>query len=173
MNRIFLTGYMGSGKSAMGRLLATRLGFNFIDLDHYIEAKFHKTIAGIFETEGEGAFREKERLCLREAGEFENVVIATGGGAPCFFDSMEYMNQQGITVYLKLTPQQLANRLKKGKPGVRPLIATKSPDEILSLIETMLEHRQVFYEQSAVIITGSDNEIIDRIIAFKPFGLNS
>jgi len=163
--RIFLVGYMGSGKSAMGRLLANRLGYCFIDLDQYIEGKFHKTIAQLFRDEGEAAFREKERACLREVGEFEKTVIATGGGAPCFFDSMDYMNRQGVTVYLKLRPGQLVERLLKGKAGVRPLIHGKTPDELLVYIETMLAHRSGFYEKAQRVIEGNDREIIDRINA--------
>lgn len=166
MNRIFLTGYMGSGKSAMGRMLATRLGYSFIDLDHYIEGKYRKTIAQLFQEEGEDAFREKEKLCLHEVGEFENVVIATGGGAPCFFDSMEYMNQQGVTLYLKLNPEQLVARLLKGKAGVRPLIKDKSPDELREFIESMLEKRSCFYEKAQHIIQGNDQEIIDQLTVF-------
>ena len=166
MKRIFLTGYMGSGKSAMGRLLANRLNYSFVDLDHYIEGKFHKTIAQLFQDEGEAVFREKEKLCLREVGEFENTVIATGGGAPCFFDSMNYMNQQGVTIYLKLSPEQLVARLLKGKAGVRPLINGKTPDELQVFIATMLATRSGFYEQAQFVIQGNDQDIIDQINAF-------
>lgn len=168
-NRIFLIGYMGSGKSAMGRLLSQRLSFSFIDLDHYIEGKFHKTIAQLFKDEGEASFREKEKSCLREVGEFENIVIATGGGAPCFFDSMEYMNQQGLTIYLKLQPEQLVARLQKGKAGVRPLINGKTPDELLEYIQTMLEKRRIHYEKAQVVIEGDDQEIIQKINDFSYF----
>ncbi len=167
MNRIFLVGYMGSGKSAMGRLLAKRLGYSFVDLDHYIEGKYHKTIAQLFQEEGESAFREKEKLCLREVGEFENTVIATGGGAPCFFDSMEYMNQQGVTIYLKLSPGELVTRLLKGKAGVRPLLTNKTPEELLDFITTMLQKRTVYYEKSRHVIQGNDSEIIDQVTSFE------
>ncbi len=167
-NRIFLVGYMGSGKSAMGRLLSQRLNLSFIDLDHYIEGKFHKTIAQLFQDEGEDAFREKEKICLHEVGEFENTVVATGGGAPCFFDSMEYMNQHGQTIYLKLQPEQLVARLVKGKAGVRPLIKGKTPEEMLEYIEMMLEKRRFYYEQAQLIIEGDDHEIIQQINNFSP-----
>jgi shikimate kinase len=156
---------MGSGKSAMGRLLANRIGYSFIDLDHYIEGKFHKTIAQLFRDEGEAEFRNKERACLREVGEFEKTVIATGGGAPCFFDSMDYMNQQGFTIYLKLSPEQLAARLQKAKSGVRPLINGKNSDELREFIVTMLELRSEFYEKAQLVIEGNDREIIDQINA--------
>ncbi|MDX9748612.1 MAG: shikimate kinase [Paludibacter sp.] len=164
--RIFLVGYMGSGKSAMGRLLAKRFNFSFVDLDHYIEGKYHKTIAQLFQDEGEATFREKEKSCLREVGEFENTVIATGGGAPCFFDSMEYMNRQGLTIYLRLQPEQLVDRLQKGKAGVRPLINGKSPEDLLVFIRSMLEKRSAFYEMAQRIIEGNDEEITRQINDF-------
>lgn len=150
----------------MGRLLANRLNYGFIDLDHYIEGKYHKTIAQLFKDDGEALFREKEKRCLREVGEFENTVVATGGGAPCFFDSMEYMNQQGLTIYLKLHPEQLVARLLKGKAGVRPLIYGKTPDELLQYIKTTLEHRGIHYEMAQLIIEGNDQEIIQQINDF-------
>ena len=84
MKRIFLTGYMGSGKSTLGLRLAQKAGLSFIDLDHYIETRFRKTINEIFAEKGEKEFRIIERNMLREVGEFEDVIIATGGGAPCF-----------------------------------------------------------------------------------------
>ena len=88
MVRIFLIGYMGTGKTTAGREIAKVLNLTFYDLDHYIEARFQKTISQIFEQEGEDKFREIESSMLKEVGEFENVVIATGGGTPCFFDNM-------------------------------------------------------------------------------------
>ena len=93
MKRIFLTGYMGSGKSTLGLRLAQKAGLSFIDLDHYIETRFRKTINEIFAEKGEKEFRIIERNMLREVGEFEDVIIATGGGAPCFFDNIDYMNK--------------------------------------------------------------------------------
>ncbi len=158
---------MGSGKSAMGRLLAERLGFGFIDLDQYIEGKYHKTIAQLFEAEGESSFRTKERSCLHEVAEFEKVVVATGGGAPCFFNSMEMLNSKGTTIYLKLSSLQLVERLLKGKAGVRPLIAGKTNEELLEFVQQTLEQRSRFYEQAKVVISGSDSEIAHQINAFQ------
>jgi shikimate kinase len=163
MLRIFLVGYMGSGKSAMGRLLAREKGLNFIDLDTYIEGKYHRTIAQIFAQEGEESFRKKEHDCLLEVAAFENVVIATGGGAPCFFDHMEMMNTAGETIYLKLSPQHLAERLSATKAGVRPLIKDKKGDELLQFINNMLLKREPFYLKAKHIISGSDSEI-ERLI---------
>lgn len=167
MLRIFLVGYMGSGKSAMGRLLAREKGLNFIDLDTYIEGKYHRTIAEIFAQEGEDGFRSKERDCLREVAAFENVVIATGGGAPCFFDNMELMNAAGETIYLKLTPEHLAKRLSTSKAGVRPLIKDKKADELHGFISAMLQQREPYYMLAKHVIAGTDPEIENQIITLR------
>lgn len=168
MKRIFLIGYMGSGKTAMGKLLAQELKLAFIDLDSYIEAKYRKTIAQLFAEYGEEDFREREKRCLKEVADFEDVVVATGGGAPCFFDNMELMNKKGTTIYLQLTPGQLLKRLSTSKSGVRPLIANKSPEELMLFISENLAKREFFYLKAMHVITGNDEEIIQRIRQFQP-----
>lgn len=157
---------MGSGKTAMGRLLAKKLKLDFYDLDAWIETKYHTSIAGIFSEKGESYFREIEKNCLRETGTFENVVISTGGGAPCFFDNMDFMNENGITIYLKLSPEHLAKRLLATKNGVRPLIAGKSGHELIQFIQENLDKRANYYEKAKFIISGSDEEIINQIKTF-------
>ena len=112
MVRIFLTGYMGAGKTTLGKAFARKLNIPFIDLDWYIEERFHKTVGELFTERGEAGFREIERNMLHEVAEFENVVISTGGGAPCFFDNMEFMNRTGKTVFLNVHPDVLFRRLK-------------------------------------------------------------
>lgn len=159
MQRIFLIGFMGSGKTAMGKLLAKNLSLSFIDLDAYIENKYHKSISQIFEEEGEASFREKERACLYEVADFEDVVISTGGGTPCFFDNMDYMNSRGETIYLKLQPEHLQQRLSSSKTNVRPLVKNKTGDELLEYITHLLEIREPFYLQSKKVVEGSDEEI--------------
>lgn len=166
MHRIFLIGYMGSGKTVMGKLLASHLGLTFVDLDSYIEGKYRRTIAQIFEQESESGFREIEKKYLHEVAEFEDVVIATGGGAPCFFDNMDYMNTKGTTIYLQLHVEQLQKRLIASKSGVRPLISNKSPEELKTFIEENLAKREEFYQRSKHIISGSDEEIIHQINHF-------
>jgi len=168
MKRIFLIGYMGSGKTAMGKLMAQELQLSFIDLDSYIEGKYRKTIAQLFAEFGEEGFREREKSCLHEVADFEDVVIATGGGAPCFFGNMELMNQKGVTLYLQLTPGQLVKRLATSKAGVRPLIANKTPEELLQFIHENLTKREKFYLKAAHVIAGNDEEIIERIRHFRP-----
>lgn len=151
MNRIFLIGYMGTGKTTAGRCLAKELNMDFYDLDLYIESRFQKTISQIFESEGEERFREIESSMLRELGEFENVVIATGGGTPCFFDNMEYMNQQGKTIYLKASPQALTKRLLECKADKRPLIRGKSETELEAFVTDNLKKREPYYSQAKLV----------------------
>ena len=110
MIRIFLTGYMGAGKTTLGKAFARKMNIPFIDLDWYIEERFHKTVGELFTERGEAGFRELERNMLHEVAEFENVVISTGGGAPCFFDNMEFMNRAGKPVFLDVHPDVLFRR---------------------------------------------------------------
>ncbi|MDR0824958.1 MAG: shikimate kinase [Prevotella sp.] len=171
MKRIFLIGYMGVGKTTAGRELARKFGLDFIDLDHFIQARFQKTISQIFEDVGETEFRNIERNMLREVGEFENVVISTGGGAPCFFDNIDYMNQAGTTIYLKAGAESLASRLNTCKDK-RPLIKDKNEQELLAFVVDNLEKREPFYSKAKVIfeidnlITREDvTEYIRRLIS--------
>lgn len=121
MVRIFLTGYMGAGKTTLGKAFARKLNIPFIDLDWYIEERFHKTVQELFAERGENGFREIERNMLHEVGDFEDVLIAAGGGTPCFFDNMDYMNSVGDTVFLDVNPEVLFRRLKIAK-AKRPLL---------------------------------------------------
>lgn len=161
--RIFLTGYMGCGKSTIGRKVAALMGMNFIDLDKYIEERNFKSVPDIFAQEGENAFREKERLALHEVAQFEDIVIGTGGGAPCFFDNMQQMNEAGITIYLAPDNEILAYRLLKSKTE-RPLIAGKSKEELLDFIASALEKRAPFYEQSKIVIRGINDVQPDEVL---------
>ena len=144
MTRIFLTGYMGAGKTTLGRALAAELGIPFIDLDHYIEKRNCKTIAQLFAEKGEEGFREIERRMLHEVGEFEDVIISTGGGTPCFFDNIEYMNAQGTTVYLDVPVERLHIRLSIAK-AKRPLIKDKNDEELMAFITEQLAKRAPHY----------------------------
>ena len=135
MKRIIIIGYMGSGKTTVGRALAKELNLTFYDLDWYIESRMRKTVKQLFDEMGEEGFRKIEHNMLHEVAEFEDTVISCGGGTPCFFDNMDYMNRQGETVYLKATPEVLYGHLKMGKT-VRPLLLDKTGEEVkeLSLI---------------------------------------
>lgn len=147
MKRIILIGYMGSGKTTVGRQLAKTLGLQFYDLDWYIEMRYHKKVAEIFEEQGEMHFRDLEQRMLHEVAEFEDVVISCGGGTPCFADNIQYMNQQAETVYLKATPEVLAMHLSMGRT-VRPLIVGKKDEELLQYIKESLEVREPYYSQA-------------------------
>lgn len=150
MKRIILIGYMGAGKTTLGKSLARYLGLEFIDLDWYIENRFHQSVSQLFATRGEEGFRKIEQNMLHEVAEFEDVVISAGGGTPCFFDNMEYMNQQGLTVYLKATPEILRTHLRMGKQK-RPLIAQKNDEELDIFIRESLDKREPYYNQAHLI----------------------
>lgn len=144
MIRVILIGYMGAGKTTVGKELAKSLGVTFYDLDWYIESRMRKSVKQIFDEGGEEKFRRIEHNMLHEVAEFENVVISCGGGTPCFFDNMEYLNQQGETVYLQSQPEVLMQHLKMGK-GVRPLLLNKTQEEIKEYITAQLKEREQFY----------------------------
>jgi len=147
MHRIIIIGYMGAGKTTVGKALAKDLGLDFYDLDWYIESRMRKTVPQIFAERGESGFREIERRMLHEVAEFENVVLSCGGGTPCFFDNMEYLNQQGDTIFLDAAPEVLQKHLRMGKT-VRPLLKNKTPEEIMEFIQAQLEVRRPYYSLS-------------------------
>ena len=147
MTRIILIGYMGAGKTTIGKALSKELGVVFYDLDWYIESRMRKTVSQIFAERGEEGFRKIEHNMLHEVAEFEDVIISCGGGTPCFFDNMDYLNQQGQVVYLKADPEVLYKHLMMAKTE-RPLIKGKSHDELLTFIREQLEKREPFYSKA-------------------------
>ena len=144
MIRIILIGYMGAGKTTVGKALAKELGVPFYDLDWYIESRMRKRVAQIFAERGEEGFRKIEHNMLHEVAEFEDVIVSCGGGTPCFFDNMDYLNEQGQVVYLKAEPEVLYKHLIMGK-GDRPLLKGKSPEELIVFIREQLQKRESFY----------------------------
>ena len=147
MVRIIIIGYMGAGKTTVGKALARALGLPFYDLDWYIESRMHKTVPQIFAERGEEGFRQVERNMLHEVAEFEDVIISCGGGTPCFFDNMAYLNAQGETIYLKATPEVLYKHLRMGKT-VRPLLLDKTPEEMQEFITEQLRQREPYYTKA-------------------------
>ncbi|MBO5000297.1 MAG: shikimate kinase [Bacteroidaceae bacterium] len=147
MTRIFLIGYMGAGKTTLGKAFARAMGLTFVDLDWYIEERFHKTVSQLFAERGEEDFRELEKRMLHEVAEFENVVISTGGGTPCFFDNMEYMNSMGDPVFLDVDVNVLFRRLKVAKQQ-RPLLVQKNDEELMEFIVGALQKRMPFYTKA-------------------------
>jgi shikimate kinase len=159
---------MGSGKSHLGRKLSKYLGVQFVDMDNYIEERNYKTIPRIFAEDGEAEFRKKERKALEELSEFTDIVIATGGGAPCFFDNIDLMNKTGKTIYLNIDPKILADRLMKSKTE-RPLIKGKSETELIDFIDETLKKRHGFYSQAKYQITRPDIDLdeLKQMIQFS------
>ncbi len=157
MIRIFLTGYMGSGKTTLGKAFARRLGVPFVDLDWYIEERFHKTISELFKERGEASFRELERDMLHEVAEFEDVVISTGGGTPCFFDNMDYMNACGTTVFLDVHPDILHRRLRAATRQ-RPILQGKTDEELHTFILDALSLRAPHYRKARFRFDGGKLE---------------
>lgn len=155
MERIFFIGYMGSGKTTYGRLISKEKKMTFIDLDEYIEKKLLKTVTELFEELGESEFRKIERDTLREVAQFDNCLIATGGGTPCFFDNMEFMNGMGDTVYLRTSVRELRDRLKMSRTK-RPLISQKTDEELEDHIALMLEKRENCYLKAKFILDTDD-----------------
>ncbi len=149
MARIFLIGFMGSGKTTLGKALSRELGIDFIDLDHYIEARYHKTVREIFAESGEERFRQIEKSLLHEVADFENVVIAAGGGTPCFFDNIDYMNAHGTCIYLKASIDELCLRLANGRES-RPLLRGKNDEELRLYIDSTLSQRDPYYSRAAL-----------------------
>ena len=132
-NKVYIIGFMGSGKTTTGRKLAGMLGWAFTDLDRSIEEYTGMTIPEIFSDKGEAYFREVEAAMLRKQHQEVNTVISTGGGAPVYDDNMDFMLEAGLTIYLKLTPGELRSRLSESK-GERPLIKNLDQNELLSFI---------------------------------------
>jgi len=147
MRRIILIGYMGSGKTTIGKALSKETGMMFYDLDWYIESRMRKSVSQLFAERGEEAFRKIEYNMLHEVAEFENVIISCGGGTPCFFDNMEYLNQQGDVCYLKAEPEVLYKHLLMAKVE-RPLLKGKSPDELIAYIQEHLKEREPYYSKA-------------------------
>ena len=147
MIRIILIGYMGAGKTTVGKALSKELGIIFYDLDWYIESRMRKSVSQIFAERGEEGFRKIEYNMLHEVAEFENVIISCGGGTPCFFDNMDYLNQQGQVVYLKADPEVLYKHLLMAKVE-RPLLKNKTPEELITFIREQLEKREPFYSKA-------------------------
>ena len=151
--RIFLIGFMGCGKTTLGKKLAKHLNYNFIDLDSYIEKTTNKTITEIFENKGEKTFRIVEKESLMEVCKKDNLVIATGGGTPCFFDNMQKILDSGKAIYLKMEIEDLLERLETEK-SQRPLIENKSAKELDNFIRNKLSEREYFYKISNYILQG-------------------
>ena len=168
--KIFIIGYMASGKTTFGKALADKLGTPFIDLDNFIEKEYSKTIPEIFAEGGEESFRKIENEMLKKAVEAEpDAVIACGGGTPCFFDNMEFLNANGVTVFLETSTPVLISRLQE-ENAKRPLVNGKSDDQIREKVLTQLCERLPHYLEAKLKWHGDDlnseKEINDNVENF-------
>ena len=160
--RIYLTGYMYSGKTTVGHKLATRLGYQWIDLDQMLETTFHTTVPIFFKRYGEEAFRKIEQKLLHSTAELDNIVISTGGGTPCHFDNIEWMNLHGTSVYFDVTIETLLRRASQSKKP-RPILAGMTEEERSLYIRQQLSQRLPYY-QKANIIFPADQPDLDQLV---------
>jgi shikimate kinase len=160
--RIYLLGFMGSGKTTHGRKIARMMGYDFVDMDSWIEEAVQMPVSEIFLKHGEPYFRQQEVNAIKTLSKKEQVVIATGGGAPCHGENMDLMKASGLTIYLKLPPEALLSRLKISK-NKRPLLEGKSDEEMRQTIEEMLSQREPFYNQATMIIDGLER-VNERVV---------
>ncbi len=152
---VYIIGFMGSGKTTAGRKLASSLGWSFIDLDKEIENYSGKSIPRIFEEDGEDSFRKTESLVLRSTVNLSDSIISTGGGTPCHTGNMDFMKENGLTIYLKMTPEQLKQRLIESS-GERPLIKNIPHYQLQDYIQKKLNERDCFYNMADLIVQGSN-----------------
>ena len=164
MQRVFLIGFMGAGKTSIGKALSAKMKCSFVDIDLFIERRYHKTIRQIFDEKGEEDFREIEKKTLREIAEFEDVVISTGGGTPCFHQNMQFMNEQGITVYLKVTNDELVRRIKLNI-NARPLLKDLTDNSLRLFVEETMTTRTTFYDQAKIVFDAEKQNINMAIVS--------
>jgi shikimate kinase len=150
-SKIFLVGFMGSGKTHWARLLSAQYQLSYADLDDVIEKEQDQKIATIFEEKGEAHFRKIEADTLRSFAKEQDCIIACGGGTPCYHENIEWMNANGITVYLKASPNLLAKRLVKEKTH-RPVLMNIADDGLESFIADKLKEREAFYSQASITV---------------------
>lgn len=153
--RIYLIGYMGSGKSSMGKKLALRMGYTFVDMDNLIEAQQKQSVSDIFAEQGEAAFRQLERFVLHQTFLQDNIVVSTGGGAPAYFDNLPLMQKNGLTIYLKAEPGVLISRVQANLSS-RPLLAGMDAEGLMSFVQKQLSQRAPFYEQAQLHVEAKD-----------------
>ena len=157
---VYLIGLPGVGKTTIGKELAQKLTYSFVDLDDEIEKSTGLTVTNIFETRGEDYFREIEQLVLHKTFSLTNAIIATGGGTPCFFDNMELLNQNGISIYLEANPKDIVDRISSTEIKKRPLFKPET-------LKELLEKRKRFYEKASFKICTSEENLTDKITSFS------
>jgi len=161
---IYLIGYMAAGKTTIGRLLADKLGWNFVDLDEAFAEIHSKTPAEFIREHGIEDFRHKEKYVVEDLAELpiENVVYATGGGYPCWEDNMECLAELGTSIYIKWQPKHLAKRLMLTDLSNRPILQGRTEEELLAFITLQLQAREPFYMKADYVIEAPIQEIAEE-----------
>jgi shikimate kinase len=154
MGNIYLLGFMGSGKSSLGKNLAKLIAYDFVDLDATIEAEKQVSITQLF-AHSENDFREAEKNCLQNVAQKSKQVVAVGGGTPCFFNNMDLMNATGLTIYLSMPVAALHSRLKNAKDN-RPLLAPVTDAALLPFIGALMHKREPFYLKAQLHVSALD-----------------
>lgn len=165
---IFIIGYMGSGKSTFGKRLANHMDYIFIDLDQLFEETYRISIADFFSKYGETMFRKMEHELLEMNLNHPSMVVSCGGGTPCFFNNMDLMNANGITLYLRLSPAALAQRLLHSRRR-RPLIETLPGENLTQKITLHLAEREILYKQATLVVEGISIDIQETVDKLKKF----
>ncbi len=166
--RVFLIGFMGSGKSTIGKKLATKAGLKFIDLDNEIENLMGFSIQDAFALKGEEFFREQEVKALKRCLNENDALISVGGGTPCFGENIQLMLNAGVVIYLKMTKKDLNHRLSQNR-GNRPLLLSLNENELEAYINTTLDNRENYYNLADITVSGKDfnakkyNELTEQI----------
>ncbi|MEA3480091.1 MAG: shikimate kinase [Bacteroidota bacterium] len=162
--RLFIVGFMGAGKTTIGRSLAKKLKYKFVDLDELFEDKFHFSIANFFDRFGEDKFREFEHQLLKQTIiEHDDLIISTGGGTPCFYDNMDIMNKNGLTLYIRMHEHSLKHRLLRSRRR-RPVLPGLREDEMEAFINKLMEYREPIYQRANFTVKGEDLDI-DEIVS--------
>lgn len=158
ISRIYLVGYMGAGKSSVAKKVANKTGWFPYDLDILFEEKYKISVSDFFRKYGEDTFRKLESELLKKTADINQGVIATGGGTPCFFDNMNWMNENGVTVFLKVSQQTSITRLLHSKKK-RPLLQDKNESEMMNFIQEQYRFRMPFYQKAQFEVKGENCDI--------------
>lgn len=158
MTRIYIVGFMGSGKTTIAKRLANRLGMEWYDTDRMFEERFHISVNDFFHKYDEPLYRRLETEMLHSTAQFDQAIISTGGGTACFNDNMDWMNQHGLTLFLKVSPQTAYDRLLHAKVK-RPLAVNKTPEELMTFVKACFAERLPYYEQAKMTIKGEDLDL--------------
>ena len=160
--KYYLVGYMYCGKSTFGRRLAAEKGMDFLDLDRAFEQRYHYTVPMFFDRFGEEAFRKLETQLLHTTADLDNIVIATGGGTPCHFDNMQWINRHGKSVYFDVAPETILRRAAQSRK-TRPILAGMTPEERSLHVRQQLEQRMPYYRQAQIIFPADNPDLADLV----------